>query len=229
MVARQNYVSKELTHFVGRGLSEKKQYDLFVKIIKSGILKTKDWPENIIASQEMNMEKNISDNELYVAYMVCFCDIPVSEMNIHMKKYSSFGIAFNKKFIASKGATPVHYIDKNSWMQTESWTDIFDNYSKKINKFFNDEYLRKERTAEERNDIIKIRFFIDQYIMSYLKFFDSSLEDINKDNYYMEREWRSLMKINFELDDICRIILPVKYLNEFMLEFPSYKGHITTV
>ncbi|MTI49903.1 abortive infection system antitoxin AbiGi family protein [Sporosalibacterium faouarense] len=229
MAERQNYVSNELTHFVGRGLGESQQFNLLVKILNSGVLKKKEWPDNIISSQDMDMSKKISDNELYIVYMVCFCDIPISEMNIHMKKYSPFGISFKKKFIAGKGATPVHYIDKNSTMPRESWMDMFDNYSKKINKFFNDEYMRKGRKPEELKEIMNMRFFIDQYIMSYLKFFDSSKEDDDENNYYMEREWRSLIKVEFELDDIYRIILPVKYLSEFMSEFPNYKGHITTV
>ncbi|MCB2291887.1 hypothetical protein LGK97_19500 [Clostridium sp. CS001] len=225
----QNYVSDELTHFVGRGLDEKQQFTLLVEIIKSGILKTKNWPDNLITSQDMDMSKSISDNELYISYMVCFCDIPISDMDIHMKKYSSFGISFKKKFIAGKGATPVHYIDKSSTMQSESWSEMFDTYSKKINKFFNDEYTRKGRQREELNEIINMRFFIDQYLMSYLKFFDSSKDDEDIDNYYMEREWRSLMKIDFKLNDIYRLILPSKYLNKFMLEFPKYKGHVTTI
>jgi Putative abortive phage resistance protein AbiGi, antitoxin len=42
---------------------------------------------------------------------VCFCDIPVQDLEIHMKKYSRFGLSFEKRFLISRfGASPVFYI-----------------------------------------------------------------------------------------------------------------------
>ena len=39
----QTYISSELTHFVGRSLSsEEDQYKIFVKIIKTGIIRTRN-------------------------------------------------------------------------------------------------------------------------------------------------------------------------------------------
>lgn len=60
---------------------------------------------------------------------------------------------------------------------------------------------------------------------SYVKIFDETLAEDNPDNYYMEREWRSLKSIDFTLTDIQKIYLPSqKYKDQFMEEFPDYPG-----
>lgn len=46
--------------------------------------------------------------------VVCFCDIPVSDLGIHMGKYSRFGLSFLKPFLIEKGANPVLYVSNNS-------------------------------------------------------------------------------------------------------------------
>ena len=43
---------------------------------------------------------------------LCFCDIPIAELSIHVKKYSCFGLSFSKQFIIGKGGKPVLYIPK---------------------------------------------------------------------------------------------------------------------
>lgn len=63
--------------------------------------------------------------------------------------------------------------------------------------------------------------------MAYVKLYDATLPDDHPDNYYMEREWRSLGNINFTIDDIKTLYLPNKeYISKFIKEFPNYKGDI---
>lgn len=60
---------------------------------------------------------------------------------------------------------------------------------------------------------------------AYVKLFDASLPDDHPDNYYMEREWRSLKNITFSINDIKTIYLPSeRYKERFMEEFPEYHG-----
>lgn len=61
--------------------------------------------------------------------------------------------------------------------------------------------------------------------MMYVKLYDSSLPDDHPDNYYMEREWRSIKNIDFTLNDIEIIFLPnEEYKCKFKQEFNQYQG-----
>lgn len=46
--------------------------------------------------------------------MVCFCDIPLSQVSTHMDHYGSYGIGLSKTWGISKGISPVIYIHENS-------------------------------------------------------------------------------------------------------------------
>src|SRR5215208_1282488 len=101
VMSTQRYVSPELTHFVGKGRAEDEQYAMLVKdILKSGTLVSGSRPRD--------------DTEAWDAQVVCFCDIPVTDLEIHMKKYSRFGLSFIKRFLVDKGANPMLYVANNS-------------------------------------------------------------------------------------------------------------------
>lgn len=61
-------------------------------------------------------------------------------------------------------------------------------------------------------------------LCAYVKVFDENLAENDPDNYYMEREWRSLKSVSFTLKDIQRVYLPsCLYVEKFMAAFPEYK------
>src|SRR5437868_14894812 len=95
----QRYISIELTHFVGRGKPEDEQYSLLIRILKSGWLTHPPHDPTALSKFETNGPKLFSTGERFVADIVCFCDIPVEDLPIHMQKYSQFGIAFPKTFL----------------------------------------------------------------------------------------------------------------------------------
>ncbi len=70
---------------------------------------------------------------------------------------------------------------------------------------------------------------IELHVWSFLKFFDSSKAEDDPDNYYMEREWRTLTNIKFRIEDVERIILPREYGRRFRAAVPSYVGQVTFV
>ncbi len=113
--SKQRYISRELTHFVGTSLRnsvpnhEAEQYKLLIKIVKSGLLThapTSRLKMGLIISDDLNASSNV----MYSPTMVCFCDIPVDDLSIHIGKYSRFGLSFSKDFIANLGGTPIYYI-----------------------------------------------------------------------------------------------------------------------
>lgn len=134
----QQYVSDELFHFVGRRLSsDEDRYQLLVAIIRGKVLRDPRYgskrdfdffffdvvdkngsttrhgfrPEPYF---EVRVNGPIEDNEFVAPEMVCFCDIPVSALELHARKYSRFGIGFKKDFLVRQGANPVMYVAKTA-------------------------------------------------------------------------------------------------------------------
>lgn len=139
------YVSDYLTHFVGRSqANDRLRYELLATIIRGGVLldpqhigrrdpifqvrmvpKSTDsgsleGRSGLDYSSYPNARHNaarLSDNTVVEFEIVCFCDIPESELAIHCAKYSRFGLAFTKQFLIAQGASPVMYVPKPGWFK----------------------------------------------------------------------------------------------------------------
>jgi len=117
MAGSQRYVATELTHFIGRGKKPLEQYDLLKLIMSMGILGESS---TLPISLTVNWAGSTCDNAVFSPQVVCFCDIPIADLHIHMRKYSQFGIAFSKTFLAGQGATPVFTFDEKCfWRAAE--------------------------------------------------------------------------------------------------------------
>jgi hypothetical protein len=116
MTHAQRYVSNELCHFVGKGKTPDQQYDLLAnKILKPGALT--HGPNHDLAAARtlgLNLSKPISTDEMLQYQVVCFCDIPVDDLLLHVSKYSRFGVSFRKEFLIDRGACPVFYVANES-------------------------------------------------------------------------------------------------------------------
>ena len=118
----QRYVSPELTHFVGRRLSEDQQYSLLGNdILKAGWLMHPPidgrQPNEVLRGSPLvggSRTPDVDNTEAAYSQVICFCDIPVTDLEIHMTKYSRFGLSFLKPFLVDKGANPVLYVASNS-------------------------------------------------------------------------------------------------------------------
>ena len=65
------------------------------------------------------------------------------------------------------------------------------------------------------------------YLFSFLRFFDSELGDDHPQNFYTEREWRSVGNLDFSLADVCRVFLPSGFEGRLRAEVPGYQNQIT--
>ena len=122
----QRYTSTLLTHFIGRGTKkEAKRYELFKSILESGYLLSRSVQrlepaklDDVIGNRgfgyPMDFPQKTDLNEIITANVVCFADIPFSDLSVHTQKYSRFGIAFEKNFLITKGASPVFYVCANA-------------------------------------------------------------------------------------------------------------------
>jgi hypothetical protein len=106
----QRYISKELLHFVGRGMDADAQFELFIKILSEGWITHPPHNPNVSGNLKVNTDASISNNEMYSPEITCFADIPLEDISLHMEKYSSIGLSFSKDFIAAQGGVPVHYL-----------------------------------------------------------------------------------------------------------------------
>jgi hypothetical protein len=255
----QRYVSKELTHFVGRNLSEEEQYSVLVHdIIRSGWLKTfpnNSNPGEVLEVGALGYGKTPSApvGEMYQPRVVCFCDIPEGDLEIHMRKYSRFGLSFLKPFLIEKGANPVFYIAKNAKsLDISKERELVAQYGERVPRgalfearlrtfhhlfqklLVDNRELFAEGDpdgpwTEEQRELRELQSFLEVYVFSFLKPFDDTSADEDPENYYMEREWRVWGDVRFEQKDVHRIILPPSYAERLRKDLPEYFGQVTFV
>lgn len=224
----QRYVSKELTHFVGRHKPEEERFQLLIEIIQSGEILppvSESFSKVTLYPQESSLEAMISPA------MVCFADIPINDLSLHMEKYSNFGIAFKKDYLVKYGANPVLYVVQNGKAdETGKTRDMRYRYYLKQYARLKEE-IRKLSTVEEMNGIKELFTELDQFLMedmfSYIKPFDALKSDADEDNYYLEREWRIIGNLPFTLKDVTRILIPEKYGKKLQEALPDYYGQIS--
>jgi hypothetical protein len=161
----QRYISKELIHFVGRGMNSDDQFDLLLKIMNEGWITHPPHNPNISGNLSVNASAAISKNEMYAPEVTCFVDIPVQDLPIHMQKYSSVGISFSKDFIADAGGAPVHYIPAGAKVRRLKDLDVED-YMK-----LTDEYSHEQLINHLYEDISKAQYF-DEMLKEYHELFN---------------------------------------------------------
>jgi hypothetical protein len=68
--------------------------------------------------------------------------------------------------------------------------------------------------------------FLAYHVFGFIKVFDDAVAEDNPNNFYMEREWRVLGNVRFELNDVYRIILPKSYAGRFREDLPDYQSQV---
>lgn len=250
----QRYVSRELTHFVGRGKTREEQYRLLVAILSTGELRSDPKrPRESHFGGVTTLNTSFSERKMYHFPGVCFCDIPVVDLPLHMGKYSSFGLAFTKPFLVSCGASPVFYI------ATDSKIENFPNAAARMGQASVGPYTRAIlfdqmtasfhwsaqrllslastvtksdgpkvcELAEAANAFAQLAPYITKYVFTYCVPFNSALDESDESQFYMEREWRALGDVQFSLADVERVILPREYASQFRSDVPCYIGQVS--
>lgn len=117
-------------------------------------------------------------DKLEFAYpMVCFCDIPLSQVTKHIDFYGHYGIGLSKSWGIANGLNPVLYVESGSDLAI-GINDVFD-------------YLTN--TKLEIDEIVELSFTqILKHIKSYTGNFVRNNEVFEDYIFYDEREWRYL-------------------------------------
>lgn len=116
--------------------------------------------------------------------MVCFCDIPLSQIKNHIKHYGNYGIGLTKEWGKENKLNPVQYIERNS--------DLSDYLSEVVITISSGVKQSKEGLPKST-----------LYLIKHLKQYENKDENYR---YYDEREWRYLPKTEEIMDENSFII-----------------------
>ena len=183
---------------------------------------------------------------MFLANVVCFCDIPVEDLELHAAKYGRFAVCFRKGFLSAKGANPVYYLARNSTiavpldvvvnpipkhLKPSTRAEYFDQMvqNQNLSGIHHLQAAKSERNVSRMIAQDRANRFLAFHVYSFMKFFDESMPDDHPDNFYMEREWRVLGNVGFSLEDVSRIILPEEYAKRFRADIPEFYKQLTFI
>jgi hypothetical protein len=230
-----------------------KQYECFIKILREGRLLHRQDAPNGPARPTFLGSGSFVERTMIAVDAVCFCDIPVSDFAIHMDKYGPFGLSFLKSFLVERGANPVFYIAANSIVSPDDpeaeivfrgahrpepltrgglMEQLIREYGvtelRSLSMAFDER--RRPTIAAAGVDLARgsvLNGMIHRHFLSFCVPFDSTKTDDYKKNYYMEREWRVVGDVGFDLYDFFRVILPKEFAKRFRADVKDYLGQIT--
>ena len=185
----------------------------------------------VIGETIYNLGKSLCDEEFLNQRPVCFCDIPESSFERHIRHYGKYGLAFEKSFLIQQGANPVFYIAANSLSkrmrhrETDYRPPTSEDPLEAVKAQFaaNREPSRPRPRSELLDELAvdlasRLRFGqnavgedrsdlhmfsdIGDLVLAYVKCFDDSLPPEDAKNYYMEREWRVRAAAYFRRSDV---------------------------
>jgi hypothetical protein len=118
--------------------------------------------------------------------IVSFCDLRLSELPFHMRKYKRFGIGLTKLWAQKKALNPVAYANKDSEF-TNALLRGLDGYLNHIQKIVDFEKLMK--ASESYMDILNV--------LRYIKNYEGELTRRSRNariyRFADEREWRYVL------------------------------------
>jgi hypothetical protein len=276
---------------VGRSLKDRpdEAYALLLKILREGWITHAPHNPNVSGNIVTDPEGTLAEETMFTTLQAtCFCDIPADDLGIHVTKYGPFGLSFDRRLLAKRGARPVIYIPKGSLisearlpetfaehveapsapdrpeefdrfleemqayaqkllkstevMQKDLYDTVpaltkFDRIAKEFDKF--ESPLMKLCSAQLKsphdimryhsmmNFITKLGRFLWFDIFCFVKVFDEQRSDTDPEQYYLEREWRVIGNVQFDVGDVVRVFLPKQYSRKFREDMPNYNGQIT--
>ncbi|MFD0963124.1 abortive infection system antitoxin AbiGi family protein [Pseudofulvibacter geojedonensis] len=187
--------SNTLFHFT-------REKDFLVSILRNGIF--------IRYSLETYGKILKSKSEL-VLPMSCFCDIPLSQISEHRKKYGSYSIGLSKEWGLKNGLSPVLYTHAKSETAkvlntlSANLENIFDIENSEENQKllkeygYKDEeidlvnsgqYLASKQVREKNEELSKQLGHFLKYVKPYSGTGYSNGNEFRQVKFYDEREWR---------------------------------------
>lgn len=229
-----NYVSDELFHFVGFSHSDKHEdnYETLKTILADGWISywphAKDWGEHRI---DINWDADMVKGEFLIPTVTCFADIPYECLGLHGLKYGQFGLSIDRSYLVNYHARPVMYLPylptgspsysgrdlithlKNTFIGFEKL--VVDPTPDVPSVYFGSEPRTVEQAIHSTSRILQKQF------LAYLKPFNALLGVDNRDNYYMEREWRKFGNLQLQQGHVRRIVVHPDFVEKARHDFQN--------
>ncbi|NHA43747.1 hypothetical protein C1O31_09805 [Staphylococcus schleiferi] len=206
-----------------------KEYDWLKDIIVNGYFQYRYVTEEI---GYLNLkEYSVNDEGTFIQSitfpMLCFCDIPLNQLNDHNKWYGDYAICMKKSWGIEKKLQPLHYVINTS-DYIKMYQNIFNNIISRQNIedetfefIFNSLFYLKHFKGQqycEKTDKLEEKIFMDEQEWRSIKFFDQDIETfenfyINEDSGYKKVIYNdALTKLNdnrleFKCEDIRYLIV----------------------
>lgn len=123
------------------------------------------------------------DNKKWAVPMVCFCDIPLSNIAQHTQKYGNYAIGIKKDWAIEQGVSPILYVHEKSRIVDQ----CRDALAWSIERNDVDDVITDERAA---------RLISMFYMMKPYEGVESLTGQSYKIRYYDEREWRYIPPVS---------------------------------
>lgn len=133
----------------------------------------------------------IEDGSYYAIPMVCFCDIPLSEISKHIKDYGSYGIGMSKQWAKEKVSPIIYYNHSNSLAKS-----LYEQISPSLNTLQRIKWF----------SLLK-RYYGQTWSQSEGKYINKVL--------YNEREWRYFPRKGLTIKDA---LIKVKDIDDFFAD-----------
>jgi hypothetical protein len=161
--------------------------------------------ENIlgILSNEFKPRYNVEDWQPIIGQkhpivipMVCFCDIPLSQIQKHTEDYGEYAIGLSKKWGISKKINPVLYTYHKSGVTSQL-------------KIISEELANRGLLADEVTDrYLKVLQYLKPYEGHRLELKRCEIIKGKKIKFYNEREWRFIPEVSWAQDRIHPLLYP---------------------
>jgi hypothetical protein len=119
--------------------------------------------------------------------MVCFCDIPLSQIINHVETYGNYAIGLRKEWAMEKSISPIIYLHNNS--RTNNIINKLFVSTARIDGL--DKLIKGEFTGEASLNLLELLFYCKIYKGRMWR--DNLL--IDNVTFYNEREWRYIPKL----------------------------------
>lgn len=146
------------------------------------ILRNEFHPNFCLEALSIIGEVTDDKNSAHAIPMICFCDLPISEIKEHLEFYGKYGLGFTKEWGKSKGICPVLY--SYSGAPTCKYISNIAQFMLSINS--NDDEISTQTFTN----------FLD--LISYIKPYEGKIYRNGTYRYkrfYDEKEWRFVPKI----------------------------------